>query len=223
MCTSVPYGHLSQAVRHVLGKAVPERAGGGWAKVCIEVLTGTDPRNDEHYAFLPVMTGWGGGGAFWGYDGEPCVGCIEVAGAAMTGDVETVEHMVPMHIHRYELDPDSACPGRWRGGWGPVMEFSPVDHTSKVSTIGDGMKFPPPSVLGGGSPVGKGRVFHKYILGPEGRQSIALHTVNDVREDQCMEIHCAGGGGVGNPFERDVNAVLEDVRGGLVSIECARG
>src|SRR5581483_1772374 len=103
MSTSVPYAHIAEAVRMALVEALPDRAGAGWAKICIDCLTGIDPRNGEHYGFLSHMTSWGGGGAFWGQDGEPAVGAVEVAGAAMTGDVEAVEYMLPLHIRRYEL------------------------------------------------------------------------------------------------------------------------
>ncbi len=222
MATSVPYGHIAEAVRNALAQAVPERAGGGWAKVCIDVLTGIDPRDGEHYGFLSHMTGWGGGGAFWGQDGEPVVGPIEVAGAAMTGDVEAIEVRLPLHISRYELDPQSASSGRWRGGWGSILEMSPLDHTPKVSFIGDGMKFAPPSVLGADSSHNADRVFRKYIVTPDGRERVPLHSVRDVSEVELLEIHVAGGGGVGNPFERDPQAVLRDVRDEMISVELAK-
>ena len=222
MSTSVPYGHLAEAVRDALSKVLPERAGGGWAKVCIDVFTGIDPRSDEHYGYLSHMTGWGGGGAFWGQDGEPVVGPVEVAGAAMTGDIETVEHMVPVHIRRFELDPESAGAGRWRGGWGTVLEIAPVDHTAQVNFIGDGMKYPPPSVLGAYAPRNAERVYRKYIVGSDGAQKVNLHSIHKVAPDKHLEIHCPGGGGVGDPFERDPPAVLADVRTGLLTVESAR-
>ncbi|MFN8455960.1 MAG: hydantoinase B/oxoprolinase family protein [Anaerolineae bacterium] len=222
MSTSVPYTHIAEAVRDALVKALPERAGGGWAKICMECLTGTDPRNGDPYAYLSHLTGWGGGGAFWGQDGEPVVGPIEVAGAAMTGDIETVEHMLPVHVHHYEFEPESAGAGRWRGGWGTLLKMSPVAHTTKVSFLGDGMKYPPPSVLGATSPANAGRVYRKYIVTSTGREQASLHSVRQVSPEEYLEIHCPGGGGIGQPFERDPQAVLGDVRSGLLPIETAR-
>jgi len=222
MSTSTPYGHIAEAVRDALAQALPERAGGGWAKVCIDCLSGIDPRNGDNYTYLSHMTGWGGGGAFWGQDGEPAVGPIEVAGAAMTGDVELIEHMLPLHIRRYELDAESAGAGRWRGGWGPILELSPTEHTTQVAFLGDGMKFPPPGVLGAASPANANRTYRKYIVGPDGSERVALHSVRQITPDHSLRIRAAGGGGVGDPFERDPQAVLEDVRSQLLSPECAR-
>ena len=222
LSTSVPYIHLAEAARDALGKALPERAGGGWGKVCMNGFTGIDPRYDHHYGYIMQMTSQGGGGAFWGQDGEMAVGPLEIAGAALIGDVEVIEHMMPLHIHRSQLDPDSAGAGRWRGGWGMTMAIGPVDHTAELSSFGDGMKYPPPSVRGARSPRNSEHVFHKYIVGANGKKKISLHSVNEVTSDQHVEIHCAGGGGVGNPLERDPQAVLEDVRSGLLSVKNAR-
>ncbi len=221
MSTSTPYDHIAEAIRIALAKAMPERAGGGWAKIAQDVFTGIDPRNGDHYAYLSHLI-WGGGGAFWGQDGEPAVGPLEVAGAAMTGSVEIIEHMVPLHVARYQFDPDSASSGRWRGGWGTIVEIGPVDHTTQVNFLGDGMKFPPPSMLGAASPHNTRRVYRKYLIGPDGSETMRLHTVRKVSPDHYLEIHCAGGGGVGNPFERDPQAVLADVRSGLLTVETAR-
>jgi N-methylhydantoinase B len=67
------------------------------------------------------------------------------------------------------------------------------------------------------------RVFRKYLVGPEDeRERVALHSVRDVAPDQLLEIHCPGGGGVGDPLQRDPQAVLADVRSGLLSPEAAR-
>ena len=222
MSTSVPYGHIAEAIRNALATALPKRAGGGWGKVCCDVLTGVDPRNGDHYGYLSHMTGWGGGGAFWGQDGEPVVGCIEVAGAAMTGDIEVVEHMLPLHVSRFELERGSASAGCWRGGWGSVMEIAPVGHTTQVNFIGDGHKYPPPSLLGAHSSRNADRVYRKYLIDASGKERMKLHTIRHVREDQYLEIHCPGGGGIGDPFERDPQAVLDDVRSRLLSPESAQ-
>lgn len=223
MSTSTPYGHVAQAVRTALSAALAERAGGGWAKICIDCFTGTDPRTEEPYAYLSHLTGWGGGGAFWGQDGEPVVGPIEVAGAAMTGDVELLEFMLPLHIHRYELRTDSSCPGQWRGGAGTVVELSPVDHVTTVSFLGDGMKYPPPGVRGAETLDNAGRVFRKWIVEPDGSaELVELHTVHQLRPQQLLREHTAGGGGAGDPFARQADLVYADWRDELVSPESCR-
>jgi N-methylhydantoinase B len=223
MSTSTPFGHIAEAVRTALATALSDRAGGGWAKICIDCFTGIDPRNNEPYAYLSHLTGWGGGGAFSGQDGEPVVGPIEVAGAAMTGDVELLEYMLPLQIHRYELRPDSGCPGRWRGGPGTVVELSPIDHATTVAFLGDGMKYPAPSV---GGPVPSGnrtRTFQKWIVEADGSAALVrLHSVHQLNPRQVLREYLGGGGGVGDPFERPPEQVLSDWRNDLVSLESCR-
>ena len=220
LSTSTPLGHIAEAVRMALGEALPDKAGGGWGKVCHDCFTGVDPRTGESYAYLSHLTSQGGGGAFWGQDGEPAVGAIEQAGAARTGEVELIEFMLPFHVHRHELRPDSACPGRWRGGWGLVVEIEPIGHDTQLSIIGDGMKYPPPSVRGGGYPEDHGSAFKRQIVGSD-EQPLSLHSVSSLREGQVLRTFTAGGGGVGDRLERSIDAIVEDWRGGLLSSEAA--
>ncbi|HZQ08596.1 MAG TPA: hydantoinase B/oxoprolinase family protein [Anaerolineae bacterium] len=224
LTTNTPAENIGDAVRAALAQAMPERAGGAWAHHCINSLFGTDPRHGAPYAYYAHLSGWGGGGAYWGMDGEPCIGSLTAAGAAMTGDIEVVEHSVPIHVRRYELDPDSGCPGRWRGGLGPVFEFQVVDHDALMTQFGDGMKFAPQSVLGADSPHNRERVYRKAILrGAEGTpERLPLHAVRTVKAGERVLIHEPGGGGVGPAFEREPQAVASDVRNGFVTLERAR-
>lgn len=219
LATSTPNESIVESVRDALAKALPQRAGGGWAKVAQLCFAGTDPRTGQPYAYLSHMTGWGGGGAFWGQDGEPAVGPILVAGAATTGDVELVEHWLPLNVHRYELLADSASPGRWRGGWGPYIEIEPVDHTCQVSFLGEGFKFPARSVLGAAP---AGRVFTTFLVENGVESKVTPHTILPVGPGSVVRQCCPGGGGVGSALERPIEAVLEDWRGGLLSLQAAR-
>jgi N-methylhydantoinase B len=223
LSTNTPLEHIADAVREALSQAWPERAGAAWAHACVNSMSGVDPRYGEPYSYYLHASGWGGGGAFWGSDGEPCLGSIGAAGAAMIGDIEMIEQAAPIHVHRYELITDSGGPGRWRGGLGCVFEFQVMDHDATMSQFGDGMKYPAAGVLGAESRFNAERVFHKEILRGAGQdpEVIPLHWVGDVKSGERVLIHCAGGGGVGPADERDVDAVESDVRGGHISIERA--
>jgi N-methylhydantoinase B len=223
LSTTTPLENIVEAVRDALARAVPTMAGGGWAHACVNSLFGIDPRHGEPYAYYSHATGWGGGGAYWGCDGEPCIGSVGAGAAAMTGDIEIIEHATPIHVHRYELAPDSACPGTWRGGLGSVFEFSIVDHEALMTQFGDGMTFPPPSVLGAESRFNAERVYRKWILrGPDQTpEPVDLHCVRTIEAGERVLIHVPGGGGVGPVLERDPRAVGEDVRNGFVTVERA--
>jgi N-methylhydantoinase B len=221
LSTSTPLGHIAQAVGVAMARAVPGHAGGGWGKICQDVFTGTDPRTGEQYAYLSHLTSWGGGGAFWGFDGEPAVGPIEVAGAAKTGEVELIEYMLPFHVHRHELRADSACPGRWRGGWGLAVEIEPIDHDVQLTVMGDGMKYPSPSVLGAGAEGDESRVYRRWLVAEGEETPLRLHSLSTVPVGSRLRVYTAGGGGVGLTAERRQEDVLHDLRAGLLSIEGA--
>ena len=129
----------------------------------------------------------------------------------MTGDVELLEYMLPLQIDRYELRADLGCPGRWRGGPGTVLELRPVDHTTTVSFLGDGMTYPASSVRGGGSAGDVTRTFQKWIVEPDGSSALVrLHSVHQLNPRQVLREFLGGGGGVGDPFERPADHVFDD-------------
>ena len=223
LSTDTPFENIVDAVRDALSKATPERAGGGWAHHCPNSLFGIDPRYGQPYNYYMHMSGWGGGGAMQGKDGEPCVGNIGAAAAAMTGDIEMVEYRVPIHIRQYELRCDSGQPGQWRGGLGATLDFEVLDHDAILTQFGDGMKYSAPGVLGAGGPRDEERVFSKWIVHPDGsREQMALNEVLSVHAGDRAFVRLAGGGGVGLAHKRDAAAVVSDVLNGYVSLHNAR-
>jgi N-methylhydantoinase B len=161
----------------------------------------------------------GGGGASFGLDGWHCLGTVATSGAMLTGDIELTEHEYPLHTRFYELEPDSACPGRWRGGRGGRYAIEPLGHETVMSSIGEGVAFTPPSLLGGGSPRDRERVYRRYIVRRGGeREELASHSLARLAPGEVYYAFPPGGGGIGDPFERDVEAVRRDVLQGFVSI-----
>jgi N-methylhydantoinase B len=137
--------------------------------------------------------------------------------------VELLEFRLPLHFHRHELQPDSACPGTWRGALGAALDMEIVGHTAVVAHVGDGTKFSPPSRLGGGSSDTSKRVHEKVIVRADGRrEAFPLHSVARLEAGERIECWTPGGGGVGPAKERDPALVARDVLEGFVSIEAAR-
>jgi N-methylhydantoinase B len=170
------------------------------------------------------VTYHGGAGAVSGADGGPLWGAIVAAGAPQVGDIELLELRLPLHFHRYELAQDSACPGRWRGGLGAVLELEIVDHDAVVTHFGDGTLYPPPSRLGGGSPADlRTRVHTKAIIRSGGiREPLPLHAVVTAHAGERLLVMTPGGGGVGDPHERPSELVSLDAQNGLISVASAR-
>jgi N-methylhydantoinase B len=157
-------------------------------------------------------------------DGGGLWGIIGTGGASTTGDVELLEFRMPLHFERHELHVDSACPGRWRGSPGTVLEFEIVGHRAQVSHVGDGTKFPAASRRGGGSPRDQeDRIHKKFIVHQDGqREPIPMHSLRDVQAGERVLCFLPGGGGLEPALDRDPQSVAVDVAAGFVSRESAR-
>ena len=216
---------IRDAICEALAKAVPERATGGFNHGPGLIFYGIDPRRNEPYVYLALENLLGGGGArATGMDGWPCIGLACAGGAVTSPNIELLEYDKPIHIHSYQMQTDSACAGKWRGGMGSTIEVEFLDHDVKVTNWGEGYKYPAPDLLGARS------VFHD--------KKVTLHTHWHPRDEEVRVIpanslvclpagthilsYIGGGGGIGDPFERDQQLVREDVRNGFVSLEGAR-
>ena len=129
--------------------------------------------------------------------------------------VEVTEAMSPLLIRRKEYRIDSGGAGRYRGGLGQVMEVVTLDDAAfAISANYDRVVYPPRGRNGGkdGKPgvlsLGSGA-----MLKSKGQQTIP--------KTEAVIIEMPGGGGLGDPFERDPMKVAEDVELGLVSRQAA--
>ena len=129
--------------------------------------------------------------------------------------VEVTEAMSPLLIRRKEYRIDSGGAGRYRGGLGQVIEVVTLDDAAfAISANYDRVVYPPRGRNGGkdGKPgvlsLGSGA-----MLKSKGQQTIP--------KTEAVIIEMPGGGGLGDPFERDPMKVAEDVDLGLVSRQAA--
>ena len=222
--TGPTYGLVFDAVTDALSKANPERACARWSYVHVVSFNGVDPRDGEPFSYLSHFASEGGGGAYYGHDGGHLWGCISTAGASTTGDVELVEFRVPIHVHRLELLPDSGCPGKWRGGLGSVLDVEVQCDDCLVTVTGAGSQFAPASRLGGGSSINnQPRLNQKLVRHPSGEtEELPLRAMAMLQSGAHLGGQMGGGGAVGPPWERDLEAVEEDVHNGFVSLQRAR-
>ena len=160
----------------------------------------------------------GGMGARYGADGVD--GRDSSIANLANNPLETVEIGAATMIMEYGLRPDSGGPGRWRGGVGTVITFTVTKGGSTV--LGRGMErfeFQPWGLLGG-HPGAKARTLLNPGT-PDERELGKIDMVN-MRQGDVLSIMTPGGGGYGDPLERDPALVVRDVARGLVSAERAR-
>jgi N-methylhydantoinase B len=129
---------------------------------------------------------------------------------------EVNEALSPIVIWRKEYRQDSGGAGRFRGGLGQVMEVCCLDPAPfALSALYDRIDHPPRG-RGGGRDGAAGSVVlaSGRALRGKGQQTVP-------KGDRVI-IGMPGGGGLGDPLQRDPLAVANDVRLGLVSPEAAR-
>lgn len=128
---------------------------------------------------------------------------------------EFMEMVFPMRLRQYALHQDSGGPGLYRGGCGVVREIELLADEAVVAIRQDNILFPPAGVNGGhaGRPgrclVNPGR--------PGGRALAPMSDGNVIKKGDVVRLYTSGGGGWGDPFQRPVERVRQDVLGGFVS------
>jgi N-methylhydantoinase B len=115
--------------------------------------------------------------------------------------------------------PDSGGAGKWRGGLGFAREYRILADEVRFSMRTDKHSVAPWGG-DGGADGGRGAC----VINPRSQGEKRLPSRfgdHPLRQDDIVRIERPGGGGLGNPLERPVAMVLEDVRQGYVSMERA--
>lgn len=225
-CTGGPQETICDLVRTGLNKADASHAIAGWNHTWAFNIAGVRPDNGEPYLDLLISSLIGGAGAVNNEaDGWHCIGAQAGLGGAQIGDTEVVEMLAPIVVTRLELSLDSAMPGKWRGGCGLVTEIEPLDHEMTVIAWGEGAYQPPPSVDGARyhEDFYKPKLARGYHLrGDEILREIDSNQILKVQPGERYRSQTSGGGGAGDPFTRDPEAVMQDVLNRKVTLAAAR-
>ncbi len=210
-------GHfMTEMVFKALAKATPNNiiAESGGTPAQTNILYGR--RHDGSPWHTMVIRG-GGLGASAGMDGHHCA--IFPANGANT-PVEIFESDTPLIVESRGLVKDSGGPGKQRGGIGRKMVVRIPDDAQKPSApttiaVQAGRYRYPPAGLFGGQPGSKAQ----FLKNDEPADPSGLTFCNP---GDALAFHSAGGGGFGDPLERDPEDVERDVLNEYVSVERAR-
>ncbi|MGO4835000.1 hydantoinase B/oxoprolinase family protein, partial [Rhizobiaceae sp. 2RAB30] len=163
----------------------------------------------------PLRTGMG---AFHGRDG------VDARDNSINNmrnhPLETVEGHSSVVVLEYDIRPDSGGPGQWRGGVGQMMTVQSLADGGVVVARGmERLRFPPWGISGG-KPGGTLKAI--FNCGKADERPIAKIHELALNKGDTLTILMPGGGGYGNPFDRDPDAVLRDVLDGFVTLASAR-
>jgi N-methylhydantoinase B len=205
-------GHFLPGLIHgALAPAIPDMVlAEGAANIWNTQITG---RREDGEPFTYVFFSGGGMGARPNKDG---LSATAFPSGIRGVPAEVIESISPVIMQKRELRPDSEGAGRHRGGFGEEMEIGVrSDSPWVLSAMYDRTRFPAQGMRGGspGSP-GAVRIADGDTLHPKRQQRIPAGAR--------ILLDLPGGGGYGDPLERDPDLVRRDVEDGLISIERAR-
>jgi N-methylhydantoinase B len=180
------------------------------------ILGGVDDRSKEPFAIVePQPGGWGAG---FDMDGESgLVACGD--GETYIASSEVYERRMPILVERYTLNTgDGTGHGRFRGGFGVVREYKVLCREASLTVTAGRSKYPPWGVDGGMRGTPNFAVI--YRKGEEPRESRRVAALRMERGD-VVSLHTGGGGGWGDPIEREAERVRWDVINEYVTAEQA--
>ncbi len=192
----------------VVAKAVDGRMPADQETIRYTGVYGTDHDGDPY--LMREVLGGGSGGRYYA-DGEDT---IHVVPDSRNLPTEFTESRFPFLVERLGLAVDSGGAGEHRGGLGYEKHIRMLRDAHFMS-IADRSILACWGVKGGKA----GQPFEVTIEpgGAEERAVDALADAEPVRAGQVIRIRTTGGGGWGDPLARSVDAVLRDVRWGMVS------
>ncbi|MFL5929131.1 MAG: hydantoinase B/oxoprolinase family protein [Gaiellaceae bacterium] len=210
-------GLLIDLVVTALAPVLPDKvAAAHFGDSMVLFLSGKDPRRNDQL-FLYVMPHAGGWGGFEGGDGED--GLINnVNGGFKDYPIEVFEVKYPALVRAYGFRADTGGPGRFRGGCGLYRTFE-VEPDAYLYAWFERSVTPAWGLFGGRDAVGPDIAVNP---GCEDERHLLKANAHPLAGGSIVHMQTGGGGGFGDPKERDPARVAADVRDGYVTVEGAR-
>lgn len=215
--THHPGTEVGEAIAKALEKVIPERCCPQIYKMGMPtVIFGTHPKTGQLFIDHSVDTFASYCGAVYGQDGW---GAMNVSfGNLIRATAEINESIFPVRHWSRDYATDTGGPGKWRGCPGSLY-VKEICAPAQVYTYVVGRKYPVPGIAGGkpGAP-------NRLIVRAGGPHAFEVETTAFYvphEPGERYEYRYGGGGGWGDPLERDPQKVLEDVLDEYVSVEAA--
>ena len=212
-CAAEVSQRIAEAVFAALVDAIPEKLfaapAGTSGNFCVG---GYDPDKGSSYVMY-VISGGGYGGSAHG-DGISN-GCSTI-GISKTTPIEVMEQYYPVLFEEFSLHEGSGGAGKYRGGFGVNYKVKLRRGEARASMVMDHGRTGPLGALGG-----EDGATNKVRVERDGEFYTPPHLSKDqditLKAGDTVRVSTPGGGGFGNPLERDPHLVIRDLRRGYYS------
>jgi N-methylhydantoinase B len=218
--------NLPDRIGNAVQRAIAELAdGAGMAEIglsqpaSVGVWSGRDPRRGGTPFIDQLVLGWTGGAGGPVADGWMTMAGIGDAGVLQRDSVELDEVRFPLRVESQRVIPDTEGAGWRRGAPAAEVEVTAIDADLELVYLSDG-NVNPPSGTRGGQP---GARADQWVRRPDGTVTrLELWGRRLFTDGETLISRCCGGGGYGDPLDREPERVIADVREGYVSRERSR-
>ena len=213
--TIIPSDMMSDAIHKALGAAMPELVLAGTTR-CANVpqFAGEADWDGKPWGIM-LFNNTGGLGAAADTDGWPLAESVAALGGMRAQSIEQIELLNPVLVESLEIEADSMGLGHHIGGPGVRMVLRPLNGQIDCITFGDGCRNPPHGIAGGTPGSGGGQYVEDLKAGKR-RFFSATGSVKVGMHERYVGVS-TGGGGHGNPLEREIETVRRNIRDGLIS------
>ncbi len=205
---------LVDVILEALGRFVPERAiagSGSSGSLLINWSEGRAGHGNLQYEIF--ASAYGGGN---GHDGASMV-ATHLSNLHIT-PIEILESEFPCRITEFSIIPDSGGAGRYRGGVAFRRRYRLLQDATVVRRY-DRARFPASGAEGGAD----GRASRFVLVARDGSERTVPSSGRfEMKASEGFYLDKAGGGGWGDPQQRDPAAVQRDIEEGYVSPDSAR-
>ncbi|HXJ80769.1 MAG TPA: hydantoinase B/oxoprolinase family protein [Candidatus Methylomirabilis sp.] len=216
-CAAEVSSRIAECVFTTLARAIPDDLFAAPAGTSGNLtLGGYDPMKERHY-IMYVFSGGGYGGSL---DGDGLTNGCSTIGISKTQPTEVLEQHYPVLFERYALRERSGGAGKTRGGFGVDYRIRIRRGEALLSFLMDHGRFGPPGLFGA-----RDGAKNEVTVSQQGSEYVSPHLSKDedlrVVADDVVTVKTPGGGGYGDPRERDPALVLRDVVRGYITAEDA--
>jgi N-methylhydantoinase B len=217
-CAAEVSSRIAESIFTTLGHAIPEDLFAAPAGTSGNLtLGGHDPLKERHY-IMYIFSGGGYGGSA---DGDGLTNGCSTIGISKTQPAEVLEQHYPILFERYALRERSGGAGTTRGGFGVDYKIRIRRGEALLSFLMDHGRFGPPGMLGGAD-----GARNEVTVTRQGGEYVSSHASKDedirVVAGDTITVRTPGGGGYGDPWERDPALVARDVARGYITAGDAR-